>query len=227
MHVFVIPGNPPAQHFYQLWAKEIEAKYQSVRVMISPYPNTLTSLTDTITTHGQTLRKFHLAHGQPIKLVGHSLGGWIALHLLNEHLNLINKCLLIAPFLERPGLKGRMILKGMHWLDKSQKAQRLLLKQRPFLNRWIRDLEHVTDREIALSIALAAHEHRVIGRGKIPIERIQSVRDKLQLIYCDRDKWCPPKTVKELNRWIPCEKLEIQHDFITDKSQRHKVLESI
>ena len=39
MHFFIIPGNPPAIHFYKLWAEEIKKEFPESFITISSYPH--------------------------------------------------------------------------------------------------------------------------------------------------------------------------------------------
>ncbi|MBS0653876.1 MAG: hypothetical protein JSR39_10190, partial [Verrucomicrobia bacterium] len=154
MHLFIIPGNPPALYFYELWAEEIQREHGKCSVYISPYPQLPNSddssryLSDTALIHGQQLLNFHQVAKKKVVIIGHSLGAWMALELLKEHDEIIENCFLLYPFLLRPSLKGRAILKSMRHLYRVPFIEDLLLGSRGILERFFEDLRYVTDEEL-------------------------------------------------------------------------------
>lgn len=233
MHLFIIPGNPPALYFYELWAEEIRREYSECSVYISSYPllpissDSSRYLRDTAEIHGQELLAFHKAVNKKVMIIGHSLGAWMALHLLEEHNTIVQNCLLLYPFLQRPSLKGRAILKSMRHLYQIPFIEDLLLGGRGILERFFEDLRYVTDDELRTSLALGYHEHKVIGRYKGPLQIPEHLCKKLHMIYCDQDTWCPSHTVNEMKKLISCEKLNATHGFITSTQERAIVLKAL
>lgn len=226
MHLFIIPGNPPALYFYELWAEEIQREHSECSVCISPYPQLPISddsskyLSDTAIIHGQQLLAFHKAVKKKVVVIGHSLGAWMALQLLKEHNEIIENCFFLYPFLLRPSLKGRAILRSVRHLYRVPFIKDFLLSCRGILERFSKDLRFVTDEELCTSLALAYHEHKIIGLYQGTLQIPEQVRDKLHMIYCDQDTWCPPHTVNEMKKWISCEKTETTHGFITSAQER-------
>lgn len=232
MHLFIIPGNPPALYFYKLWAEEIKREYPGCSIYISPYPNLPISkdskyLNDTAEIHGRELLAFHKTVKKKVIIIGHSLGAWMALHLLEEHNMIIEKCLLLYPFLQRPTLKGRLILKSIRHLYQIPFTEDVLLSCRSILEKFFKDLKYVTDEELRTSLALAYHEYKVIGRYQGTLQIPQQLRGKLHMIYCDQDTWCPLHTVNEMKKWISCEKIATTHGFITSAHERTIVLKTL
>lgn len=232
MRLFIIPGNPPAVYFYKLWAEEIRREYAECSIHISPYPQLPTSnnsfryLKETASMHGRELLAFHKATGEKVMIIGHSLGAWMALHLLEEYSEIIESCLLLHPFLRRPSFKGRAILKSMRYLYRVPFMEDLLLSCRSILERLSEDLRYVSDEELRTSLTLAYHEYEVISRYKGTLQILEQWRKKLYMIYCDQDKWCPSHTVNEIKKWIPSEKTDATHGFITSAQERATVLKS-
>ncbi|MBS0625166.1 MAG: alpha/beta fold hydrolase [Verrucomicrobia bacterium] len=233
MHLFIIPGNPPAVHFYRLWAEEICRKRKECTVHISPYPRLPANedssryLNDMAEIHAKELLAFHRAAKEKVFVIGHSLGGWMALRLLEKHPDAIEKCLLLYPFLKRPSFKGRAILQLGRALYKVPFFQEALLSCRSFLERFVSDLTYVTDNELLASFSLVYHEQKIIGRHKETLHIPEPMREKLHMIYCDQDAWCPPETVDEMKQWISSEKLPTMHGFITSAKERAIVLEAL
>ncbi len=233
LNLFIIPGNPPALYFYELWAKEIKQEHPGCAVCLSPYPRLPLSgdaskyLNDVADMHGEKLGIFQRAVGQNVTIIGHSLGGWMALRLLEKHNAIIENCLLLYPFLRRPSLKGRTILRLLYHFRQISSMENRLLKKRGVLEKVFKDLKHVTDQELRASLILAHQEHQTISRYKGPINIEKSLRGKLHVIYCDRDTWCPSRTVNEIKQSISCEKTNTTHGFITSAEERKVVLKAL
>ena len=61
---------------------------------------------------------------------------------------------------------------------------------------------------------------------KFPVETIAYLKDKINFIYTEGDKWCPPKAIELLkNISSQCRKVEIPHGFISTESERLKMIE--
>jgi surfactin synthase thioesterase subunit len=233
LHLFIIPGNPPALYFYKLWAEEIQREYAGCSVCISPYQHTpvgvdsFTYLDNAVQIHGQELAAFHKAQRKKIVIVGHSLGAWMALRLLERHSSIIESCILLYPFLRRPSIKGRAILKSIRHLYRIPLIEDLLLRCRGILERLFEDLKYVTDEELRTSLALAYHEYEVIGRYKKTLQIPEQLREKLYMIYCDQDTWCSSRTINEMKKWISSEKTKATHGFIVSAQERATVLDAL
>lgn len=230
MNLFIIPGNPPARYFYERWTDEIRCEVGQCSVYISPYPtlhkcdDSFKYMSDTAAAHAQEFLAFHRSVQGNVILVGHSLGAWMALQLLKEHDPIIEKCFLLYPFLRRPTLRGRFILKLTRHLYRIGK---LVLRYRGILERFFKDLKHVTDEELRASLAIIRHEHKVIGLHEGPVQIPEALREKLHMLYCEGDTWCPSHTINELKQWILSEKTDATHGFITSAAERAIVLSRI
>jgi len=90
MKFFLIPGNPPATYFYEQWGNEIKALQGDANVCVSHYPdlkhgtNSLDSMAEVMEFHFKQLEKFCDQVQVPVVIIGHSLGGYFALKLLEE-----------------------------------------------------------------------------------------------------------------------------------------------
>lgn len=233
MHLFIIPGNPPAVHFYKIWAEEIQRAYSGSSVCVSPYlqlpsnSDSLAYLKDTAASHGKELLAFHNAVKSKVIVIGHSLGAWMALRLLEEYDAIIENCLFLYPFLRRPNFKARTILRFMRYLYKIPFSKNLLIGGRGILEKFSSDLQLVSDEELRTSLTLAYHEYKVIGQKKEALQIPEHLREKLHMIYCDEDRWCPKESIHEIKKWISSEKLDATHGFITSEQERKIVLQAL
>lgn len=232
MHLFIIPGNPPALYFYQLWAEEIQREYPGCFVHISPYQllahsdSSLEYLQGTAALHEQELLAFQKEAKGKVTLIGHSVGAWMAFRLLEAQSAIVENCLLLYPFLQKPTFKGRVMLKSMRFLYRTSLAEIFLLGGRKLWEKFIKDMKFVTDQELRIGFALSYHEDPVIGR-KRTLHIPKELREKLSMIYCEGDKWCPLRAIQAMKEFIPCEKIGASHGFITSKEERHIVLRAL
>lgn len=233
MNLFIIPGNPPALHFYQLWAKEIQSLHAECSIHISPYPHiqgkgpSLPYLDNIAEVHGREFLAFQKEINGKVAVIGHSLGAWMALRVLEKHHAIIENCVLLYPFLRKPTLKARIILKMARHLHQIPRIEKLLSACRSSLEKLFKDLQYVSDKELSTCLALAYHEHRSIGLDQREVRIPDPLRKKLSMFYCDQDKWCPERTIKEMQTQIVCKKVTASHGFITSAKEREAVLKAL
>ncbi len=214
--IVIIPGNPPASHFYERWKKEIEL-ITNQNVIIDYYP----SFAET-TCSATYLKKIENFYAQSIRrhkritLIGHSIGGYIALKLLEQYHENIEQCALLFPFLHSPGKKAKCILVALHHL-----SNKLWLKK-PFITSlgWFYpNIRKLIPNEITSGLALAYHEHKTIGQEK-SIHISPHLHPKITLYYTHHDTWCSKKVLKSLHPQLRTELINVTHDFVTTKVQR-------
>jgi pimeloyl-ACP methyl ester carboxylesterase len=233
MNYFIIPGNPPALHFYQIWKQEIQAAHPQTSIMISPYPRYPLKQSSEdyfkliLNFHAEQLQAFQKTVNQPVTVIGHSLGGWMALNLLSSHEASIDSCILLYPFLRAPSLKGKIILKSLHQLHKNSSFEKWVLKVRPLCEKINRDLRYVTDEELRSTLNLAHHEYVMIGKVKSLPKLDSPLYQKIRLIYCDDDTWCADQTLRNMIPYVSHLKTNAKHGFIVSKHQREVVFRNI
>ena len=230
---FIIPGNPPAGHFYKLWGDEILSHSALVRVRISHYPKLARTkdsdvfMKNVLASHKEQLIEFHKICRGPITLIGHSLGGYFSLKLLEETGELIEQAFLLHPFLRSPQQKGRLILKMVGALQEQDLFQRELIKKRKFLELFSKDLSFVTDAEIENTFQIAKHEWNIIGRDESPVFIPPDLRGKVVVFYHQNDTWCSPKVVEGLRQQVVILSCSEPHGFITNSQYRDTLLRKI
>ncbi|HXH73562.1 MAG TPA: hypothetical protein VNJ08_01255 [Bacteriovoracaceae bacterium] len=228
MNYFIIPGNPPAVHFYELWGKEIMVRVSGSKVRVSHYPlleknsNSEMAMNEVLAAHREQLRDFYNETKSPITIIGHSLGGYIGLKIFNEE-----KVILLHPFLKRPEKGGQFILKAVASLYHREIFQAAIIKNRRFLEYLSKDLPHVTDNEIEKSFHLAKHESILMAADITPIHIHPEKRDKVSVFYNRKDTWCTAGVIAELRKQVKLFECTEPHGFITSENHRQSLFSKI
>ena len=217
--IIVIPGNPPASYFYEEWKKELE-RITNNDVTIDYYP----SFEDT-TCSLEYLKKvedFYLEQvktNEKVVLIGHSIGGHIALKILEKYDAKIEHCILLFPFLHSAGFKAKLILEISNQIKKRKFLQAGLAGLLKALGVFYKNINMLTTNEMNSSLNFAFHEHKTIGR-KQSIHINPNLNKKITLYYTNKDTWCSNKVVANLHPEIRTEFINIKHDFVVSREQR-------
>jgi thioesterase domain-containing protein len=233
MNYFLIPGNPPAVQFYQLWGEEIIQHSTHAKFMVSQYP-LLDQMSDSskamdlvFLEHLRQFRIFSEEVRSPVTIIGHSLGAHFALKMLEEQGESIDHIVLIHPFLKKPDLKGLLILKAAGAIHTYSRLQSGILKNRKYLEFFSEDLLSVTDDEILKSFHLARHESQTIAKNLETIEINPQDQKKICVFFTKNDIWCGEKTVKELRNLVKVIECEEPHGFVIDGKHRKSLYQKI
>lgn len=218
LNFFVIPGNPPALYFYKEWESEWLSLYPKHSFFISPYPDlsfkqsSSAYINSIYEAHKRNFLQYQNNIQGPIILLGHSLGGYFAKRLSEELPELVEKCVLIHPFLRSPKKRAKLFLSALHYARKLDLFEELLLKKRKTLQKLNPDLQHLSDQELSIALKTAFHELKTIAAIKDPI-RINE-KKKFHLFYTQNDKWCTTQAIGELKEHISSEEVSATHDFV-------------
>ena len=233
MNFFIIPGNPPAIHFYELWRKEIEQQLPGAIGFSSDYPM-LQSTSDSalfmnqVSSHHQkNFENFCSRVSGPVTILGHSLGAYFSLKLLNECDSKIENVILIHPFLRTPTERGKIILKTVSTFDRFSLLKNLILKQKRGLQYLAKDLMHVTEDELMKTFPIATHEWNIVGKDNSPLKIPSHHQKKISLYHTEMDTWCSPQVIQELKEQVQVYSCLEPHDFITQESYRLSLLKKI
>lgn len=237
MNLFIIPGNPPAVHFYNKWIEEIAETHPDYGAFVSAYDTNLSPsspryLEAVAANHTKNLEKYYLEVKKPITVVGHSLGAWMALKTLTAHSKIIERCYLLYPFLQKPTARGRLILGLTHKFTKWRKFESAIIKSKPILSRIFTALDKVSTEEMRSTLRLAHHEHSTIANRRSPedlaVKNLSpELAKKLRFIYCENDTWCPPELQKNLRKSLKNKKVYAKHDFIISSHERAQVFRTM
>lgn len=233
MNYFIIPGNPPATFFYEEWKRELLARSAKHNIFISAYPQL--NFRQSSATYFEGIKRHHIEQfkifrqscSEAVSIIGHSLGGYFAYEILQEEFDHIHRCYLIHPFLRRPELRGRLILRAVKFARRWDTFERAVMRLKPSLEKWHRDLANVTHEELKICLQLAYHERDVIGKNLSPIVIAPELQNKLRLIYTTHDSWCSADLINSLKPQISAQEVSLSHDFIRLAREREAMAEVI
>lgn len=225
MNYFLIPGNPPAVHFYEQWAKEIEESQPDSVAVVSPYPqvspdmNSEEAMDYIYRTHEAQLKSFRTRVKGDISLIGHSLGGHFGLRLLQNNPLLIHKAFLVFPFLREPTREGKFVLGLANAIAATGGLTSLILKTRPAMVKVIPELAFVSDAELRNAAAIARHEKHTIARDRSEFSVDEDLKKKIVIFHTKNDWWCNQEfigTLEGLQREVCSE----PHSFVSVLAHR-------
>jgi pimeloyl-ACP methyl ester carboxylesterase len=230
MKLFILPGNPPARHFYEVWIQELRERHPSLRAEVAHYPLQvetrdssayLERLADTVT---EQFLAFRRSDGQPTRLVGHSLGGNLALRVLERVPGEVERADLLHPFLRRPLASARAILRIAHELyRRTPSVGDWLVRAQPVLGLLNADALKMTPDEIRVFAQIAFHEHLTIAQDTSPFDIDEALRAKLRIYSNERDVWSPPLLFAKLDVANKPFRGPALHDFIVRRAERDLV----
>ena len=231
MNYFILPGNPPATHFYKIWGAEIRERSPRTHTAVATYP-LLHGCTDsheyfrqlTGEVANQFLAFRERAQG-PSALVGHSLGGYLALKILHAMPDKIDACYLLHPFLRQPEARGRLLLKLAHDLKRLSSLEKWLVRAKPVVSLFLPEARHLSSEEIHVFTQLAYHEHLSIAQDLAAPLLSQELQKKLHVYSTNGDTWCPPASIAHLGPELRHFNGPASHNFIVKKAERDLVFD--
>jgi pimeloyl-ACP methyl ester carboxylesterase len=233
MNYFLIPGNPPATYFYELWRAEISALVPEARVRVSAYPllsprrDSPRAMEEVLAHHREGLEEFHREALSPITIIGHSLGAYFAMGLLASRPHFVEEAILVHPFLRAPSRLGRVILNSVGSLFDRPRFLKAIVRARRGLEWFSSDLRHVTDEEILKSFQLARHESATIAPDRTALAIESGLRNKVRVFYSPGDTWCTKVVVAQFANQVPVFEGAEPHGFITEERHRRSLFARI
>jgi hypothetical protein len=231
LNIFIIPGNPPAKYFYELWSKELMTHFPSCKIGYSSFPS-FDSL------HGESmdvqandyidkLKCFYQVEigkfcgTEEVIILGHSFGAYIANLLINKSELNIQHCYNIFPFMGSPNFIGKLTLTMVATLGYSSLVKNFLLKNKNLLFLFQDDILRVDESELRAGIDLGIHENYLL-KNKRSLDVFMSPL-KNTLVYSTKDTWCNHKTVNILRKSHTAYNTRAKHDFVLDSENRNLV----
>jgi pimeloyl-ACP methyl ester carboxylesterase len=231
MNYFILPGNPPAKHFYNVWANEIRERSPQSQTAVASYP-LLSGCSDSQEYFRQLARsvaaqflEFRQSAPGASALVGHSLGGYLALKIYQEMPELVDACYLFHPFLRQPEARGRFLLKLAHDLRRFSSLETWLVRARPLVGLFLPEAHRLSDEEIHVFTQLAYHEHLSIAQDRTAPLLSEELQKKLHIYSTNGDTWCPPASISMLGTGLRHVNGAASHNFVVRKSERDLVFD--
>lgn len=217
--VIVIPGNPPARYFYEAWKEELE-DMTGHEVSIDYYPSF--EATSCSLSYLQQVEDFYLEQvkrHEYVVLIGHSIGGYLALKILEKHPEKIKHCVLLFPFLHSPGFKAKLTLGLLNQIYKRNFLKVRLAGMLNLLGYVYKDSKRLTLDELKSGLDFAFHEHKTIRRQK-SLDINPNLHQKITVYYTSKDTWCPKKVAENFHPELRTEQVSLSHNFVVFPEQR-------
>jgi pimeloyl-ACP methyl ester carboxylesterase len=243
----VLPGNPGDAAFYQAFVQELERRGHEATV--ASHPCLFEAPADLLVyaRHQAASARRHLAdRGRTVEdveliLVGHSVGGYLAYLIVAHGLLPVARVILLFPFLMRPALRGRLILRALAapWLVRVGLAA---LRGVPrVLRRWLITRAGAADlaplvlplfesREVLGCVSMAVRERQEIASRQdaryLLGHALFQQAETFATLLCERDFWAPAALAAQLPgaRLLPA---PVSHTFVVDARQRQLVAEAV
>jgi len=231
MKYFIIPGNPSAKYYYQKWVNELQEEYifdEFKTVMYPLFSNELSPeeyFESMISFYEKEIKSY--AQNSEINIIGHSIGGYMALKALERCPELIKKCIMVFPFMGNPAPVGKGMLRLTSILENSKCGFDFFMNRVESLKFFIPPIKFVERDEFKAGIRLG-HFERLYFAKKNALPVIDpKLKSKVVMYYNSNDNWCTPLTVNAMvTEKIKTEHVKAKHDFIVSASHR-KTLTSI
>lgn len=230
---FIIPGNPPAVHFYELWKNEILELLPNAIIRVAVYPNAIATvdpktamqfIADNLTSQVEILAK---ECASSVVLLGHSLGGYFAYEVLKNNPSIVANAVLLFPFLRKPTLQGQWILQCLRAIHYLSIIKNIVFGSRKLLERMLPVWIHIKDEELRVSFDLAFLEYHTIGQDNSELKIPLAIRSKLHLLYVPGDVWCSSLVINTLRAQVQSLQVDEPHAFIVSQQHRRTLLHKI
>lgn len=236
----LIPGNPAVAEYYQEWIGEIEAAHPDLAVTYASsyvlfdkkldyaqydqalrdyYGNILLSL------NGEGKDAGDGQANQKVTIFAHSAGAYFALRLLEKFPEHVEKVVIMFPYI---GYSKYFLLRFVYLpyiVDKFSPLVEFLSKHKALLLGWVDHIERITSDQLKANLRFGVRQCVYFNRTKFPTEAVAAYKDKIDFIYVEGDRWCPPVAIDLLKKVSLPVKVDLPHDFITTKENRLKMIE--
>jgi pimeloyl-ACP methyl ester carboxylesterase len=246
--VVILPGNPGDEAFYSPFAEDLAGRGHRVLITAHPcLPAPAPDLLPYARYHAEQARR-HLAGLGPtagtveVVLVGHSVGAYLAYLIVAHGLLPVARVFMLFPFLTRPALSGRLLLRvvARRWLvSAALRAWRWLPAG---LQRWLIVRAGAGDRVAAVRAAL--EPGRLSGylnmadteRAEIAtradaryLSEEPLFRDaaRFAVLLCAGDRWAPAALARQLAPFAHQLGGGVTHTFVVHPAQRRIVAERL
>ncbi len=217
MNLLLIPGNPPASHYYRQWIKELEAEGHFKSSHFHVYPCFEEEKDPRI--YWDKVVEFYkqkLNELDDVILIGHSVGGKVAYDLMQMQPEQVRQCFLLFPFLRSPSLRGKLVLEGVSRLHRLVGTQFFMKTKKP-LSLFSRELANLTDDEVRTCLHLLFSERETMGKSKT-IAPFQT--NRMKVYFTAKDTWCHSLTQEEIKHYFAHQELDLTHDFVLRPQER-------
>jgi thioesterase domain-containing protein len=246
--VLLIPGNPGDAAYYTGFVALLRARGHEV--LVSGHPPWTTPLPDLLPLarhHAEAAARHlgangHAAGDVEVVVIGHSLGAYLAYLVVAHGLLPVARVFMLFPFLMRPTLSGRLILRAVGWRWLFGGVLALFRALPRGLQRWLLRVGGVGDLVPDILAALespAAAAAAALAR----IEEVEiavrtdvaylldhplfTARERFAALFAPGDRWAPAVLARQLSAFAYHFPRSVSHAFVVDPGQRETVAEIV
>ncbi|MCF7865375.1 MAG: hypothetical protein K9M11_02620 [Candidatus Pacebacteria bacterium] len=225
----LIPGNPAVAEYYQAWIEEIESvnpnldvTYASSYVLFDKKFNYIQ--------YDQALREYYgkilldLSVENPVTIFAHSAGSYFALRLLEKYPDKVEKVIILFPFI---GYSRYSLMKYVYIpyiIDRFFPLVELFSRYKNIILGRIKHIDLISPEQLKANLRFGVRQCVYFNRTKFPVDVVASSKDKINFIYTENDRWCPPVAIELLKKVSNYLKVDVPHDFIATKENRLKII---
>lgn len=229
----LIPGNPAIESQYRSWVQEIERHYPDVR-MVYATSYVLFNRRLNYFEYDQAMAA-HYEHifleldaSEKIIVLAHSVGAYFAFRLLKKYPDKIEKVIVLFPYLGHSRIPLLTLVGIPYWIDRFFPLVEVVSACKQLFRGIYKDsLNNISTTELTACLRFGLRQCMYFNKYTFDIPSISQHADKIQFIYTDNDKWCPPETIESLKLFSTSNKTILPHDFIQTPEYRLAMIQEL
>ncbi len=228
----LIPGNPAIKSYYEEWIKEIKEEYEFWDIT---YATSYVLFDKKLSSHeyDQAMRSHYekifleVANSEKVTIIGHSVGSYFALRLLEKYPEKVEKVIILFPYIGYSNIKLLNFIKIPYLIDLVFPLVEIVSKWKGILLRNIKNVEEIAINDLNACLRFGVRQCMYFDKYKFNPGKHFFQKNKIDFIYCDNDKWCPKETIEILKPISNHRRVDLHHDFILDKKEREKMIKEL
>lgn len=234
MSIIIIPGNPAVLRYYKAWQAEIDELNPDIRTnliesefifdeKLSPeeyYKKIYSYYED------EFYKIYNLNH-QPQIIIGHSVGGYFALRLLENHPDKIENVILLFPYLGNTSTVWTRIWSIYLKVNKNFSVINFVAKHKYYFDRLVYSLKYFTVERFKAYVRYGYKQMKYLLENPFDYSLLEKYKDKIISIHTKNDMWCPKKDVLILKGVLNSTEIKTKHAFVQYPRERVKINKEI
>jgi pimeloyl-ACP methyl ester carboxylesterase len=235
----LIPGNPAVAEYYQEWIGEIEAANPDLEITYASSYVLFDKKLD-YAQYDQALREYYgnillglssirssseESAGQQVTIFAHSAGAYFALRLLEKFPEKIEKVVILFPYIGYSKYFLMHFVYVPYIIDRFAPLVEFISKYKNILLARTRYIREISSEQLKANLRFGVRQCVYFNGTKFPTEEVAMSKDKIDFIYTEHDRWCPPVAINLLKKVSLPIKVALPHDFITTKEHRLKMID--
>jgi pimeloyl-ACP methyl ester carboxylesterase len=224
----LIPGNPAVASYYLSWINEIENQNKNIEIAYSTsyvvFDRKLSG-----SEYAKAIIEHHeksllaLPSSEKITIIGHCIGGYIALKLLEKYPERIEKIIILFPYIGYSEIPSLRFIRPFNFVDRHFPLVEILARYKNVFQKWKKEVVNIPKNELIEYLRFGLRQCTYFTTYKFDPTPLSLQKDKIHFLYIQNDEWCPSTTIELLKPISHPQQVAIPHDFIVDKDQRQKM----